>query len=86
MEQPASRTPFQQAGLAIEKLDEFEQLRSALTEFRFGRRGTVSTAIAAQGVPIRDFDRVRREKLLERRTRSSRSAEERRSSCMTRSR
>jgi hypothetical protein len=66
MEQPASRTPFQQAGLAIEKLDEFEQLRSALTRvFASGAEERFLRLLQRKGVPIRDFDRVRREKLLE---------------------
>jgi hypothetical protein len=66
MEQPISRTPFQQAGLAIEKLAEFDQLRSAVARVfapeaveRFLR------LLQRKGVPIRDFERVRREKLLE---------------------
>jgi hypothetical protein len=66
MEQSISRTPFQQAGLPIERLEEFGQLRSAMT------RTFASTAVERflrllqrKGVPIRDFDRVLREKLLE---------------------
>jgi hypothetical protein len=66
MEQPTSRTPFQQAGLAIEKLAEFEQLQSVVIRVfapeaveRFLR------LLQRKGVPIRDFERVRREKLLE---------------------
>ena len=66
MEQPVSRTPFQQPGLAIEKLDEFEQLRSALTRvFASGSEERFLRLLQRKGVPIRDFDRVRREKLLE---------------------
>jgi hypothetical protein len=66
MEQSVPRTPFQQAGLAIEKLEVFEQLHSAMT------RIFASTAVERylrllqrKGVPIRDFDRVLGEKLLE---------------------
>jgi hypothetical protein len=66
MQQPESRTPFQQAGLPIEKVEEFSQLRSAMV------RIFASTAVERflrllqrKGVPIRDFDRVLREKLLE---------------------
>jgi CHAD domain-containing protein len=66
MEQPASRTPFQQAGLAIERLDEFEQLRSTLNRvFASGAEEGFLRLLQRKGVPIRDFDRVRREKLLE---------------------
>jgi hypothetical protein len=66
MEQSVSRVPFQQAGLAIEKLDEFEQLRSALTRiFAPGAVEGFLRLLQRKGVPIRDFDRVRGEKLLE---------------------
>ncbi len=66
MEQSVSRVPFQQAGLAIEKLDEFDQLRSALTRvFAPGDVEHFLRLLQRKGVPIRDFDRIRREKLLE---------------------
>ncbi len=66
MEQPISRTPFQQAGLAIEKLAEFEQLRSAVTRvFAPGTEERFLRLLQRKGVPIRDFERVRREQLLE---------------------
>jgi hypothetical protein len=66
MEQPISRTPFQRAGLAIEKVAEFEQLRSAVIRvFAPGTEERFLRLLRRKGVPIRDFDRVRREKLLE---------------------
>ncbi|MGB8888244.1 MAG: hypothetical protein WCC87_16055 [Candidatus Korobacteraceae bacterium] len=66
MEQPVSRVPFQQAGLAIEKLDEFERLRSALTRvFAAAAVEGFLRLLQRKGVPIRDFDRVHRGKLLE---------------------
>ena len=66
MEQPTTRTPFQQAGIRIEKLDEFEQLRSALARI-FAPAGVVGflKLLQRKNVPIRDFPRVLREKLLE---------------------
>ncbi len=66
IEQPTTRTPFQQAGIRIEKLDEFEQLRSALTRI-FAPAGVVGflKLLQRKNVPIRDFPRVLREKLLE---------------------
>ena len=66
MEQPTARTPFQQAGIRIEKLDEFEQLRSALARI-FAPAGVVSffKLLQRKNVPVRDFPRVLREKLLE---------------------
>jgi hypothetical protein len=67
MEQPASRAPFQQAGLAIEKLDEFERLRSALSRvFAAGGVEGFLKLLQRKRVPIRDFHRVLRERLLER--------------------
>ena len=61
------RTPFRQAALPIEKLEEFEQLRAAIA------RVFVSTAVERflrllqrRGLSIRDFQRVLGEKLLER--------------------
>ena len=65
--QLASRIPFQQAALRIEKLDEFEQLRSALARiFAVGAVEDFLRLLRRKGVPIRDFDRVLCEKLLER--------------------
>ena len=67
MEQSDPRIPFQQAALRIEKLDEFEQLRSALARiFAVGAVEDFLRLLRRKGVPIRDFDRVLREKLLER--------------------
>jgi hypothetical protein len=66
MEQSVGRTPFQQAGIRIEKLDEFEQLRSALARV-FAPAGieTFLRLLERKSVPIRDFPRVLRERLLE---------------------
>src|ERR1035438_10752642 len=67
MEQPEPRIPFQQAALRIEKLDEFEQFRSALARiFAAGAVEDFLRLLQRKGVPIRDFDRVLHEKLLER--------------------
>ena len=66
MEQSDPRIPFQQAALRVEKLDEFEQLRSALARiFAAGAVEEFLRLLQRKGVPIRDFDRVLREKLLE---------------------
>ena len=64
--QSEPRPAFQQAGLKVEKLEEFEQLRSALKRV-FGSQKVESflRLLQRQGVPIRDFDRVLRERLLE---------------------
>jgi hypothetical protein len=66
MGQSVERPTFQQAGIRIEKLEEFEQLRSAITRafapatvVRFFR------LLQRKRVPVRDFHRVVREKLLE---------------------
>jgi cyclophilin family peptidyl-prolyl cis-trans isomerase len=64
--QPEHRPAFQQAGLKVEKLEEFEQLQSALT--RVFSSQTVEgflRLLQRKGVPIRDFERVVREGLLE---------------------
>jgi hypothetical protein len=67
MEQSGSRIPFQQAALRIEKLDEFEQLRSALVRvFAPAAVEGFLRSLQRKGVPVRDFNRVLREKLLER--------------------
>ncbi len=64
--QSDSRPVFQQAGLRIEKLEEFEQLQSALRRV-FGRQNVESflRLLRRKGVPIRDFDRVLQERLLD---------------------
>jgi len=50
----------------VERLDEFEQLRSAMARvFAPGAVETFLRLLRRKGVPIRDFDRVLREKLLE---------------------
>ena len=65
--QSESRIPFQQAALRIEKLDEFGQFRSGLARiFAAGAVEDFLRLLQRNGVPIRDFDRVLREKLLER--------------------
>jgi hypothetical protein len=66
MQQSVERPTFQQAGIRIEKLDEYEQLHSALA--RVFARAVVEKflrLLQRKGVPIRDFRRVLREKLLE---------------------
>jgi len=66
MAQPASRAPFERAGIPIDKLEEFDQLRSALARvFAPGAVEGFLRLLQRKRVPIRDFDRVLREKLLE---------------------
>jgi hypothetical protein len=65
-QQPVARTPFQQAGLPVERQEEFGQLRSAMTRiFASPAVERFLRLLQRTGVPIRDFDRVLREKLLE---------------------
>ncbi len=66
MAQPESRIPFQQPVLPVEKLVEFEQLQSAMARV-FAAAGVdrFLRLLQRKDVPIRDFDRVLREKLLE---------------------
>jgi hypothetical protein len=67
MEQSDPRIPFQQAALRVEKLDEFEQFRSALVRvFAVDAVADFLRLLQRKRVPIRDFDRVLRGKLLER--------------------
>ncbi|HEY1730474.1 MAG TPA: hypothetical protein VGG15_01935 [Terriglobales bacterium] len=66
MDQSAGRMPFQQAGIRVEKLDEFEQLRSAMTRiFASADVEKFLRLLQRKNVPIRDFHRLLREKLLE---------------------
>ena len=66
MDQPVERTPFQQAGIRVEKLDEFEQLRSAIARvFASADVERFLRLLQRKNVPIRDFQRIMREKLLE---------------------
>ena len=64
--QSEPRAAFQQAGLKVEKLEEFEQLQSALK--RVFSAQTVESflrLLQRKGVPIRDFERVLLAGLLE---------------------
>ena len=66
MEHAGSRSPFEQAGIRIEKLDEFEQLRSAVERaFAPGAVEGLFRLLRHRGIPIRDFGRVLREKVFE---------------------
>ena len=67
MVEPLSRVPFEKAGIQVDKLEQFEQLRSAI-ERVFAPAGVEGflKLLRRTGVPIRDFDRILREKLLER--------------------
>jgi hypothetical protein len=66
MLQSEARVPFQRAGIPVDKLEEFGQLRSALARvFAPGAVEGFLRLLQRKGVPIRDFDRVLREKLLE---------------------
>ena len=66
MTQAATRVPFEQAGIRVEKLESFAQLQSALSRI-FGDRAVENflQLLQRKGVPIRDFDRVMNERLLE---------------------
>ncbi len=67
MQQPAMRAPFQRAEIPVDKAEEFEQLRSAFARaFAPGAVEAFLRLLRRKGVPIRDFDRVLREKLVER--------------------
>ena len=67
MEQSATRVPFQRAGIPVDKLEEFEQLHSAFARiFAPSAIEGFLRLLRRKGVPIRDFHRVLREKLLER--------------------
>jgi len=60
------RAPFQQAGIRVEKLDEFEQLQSAIARaFAPAEAAKYLRLLERKNVPIRDFHRVLRERLLE---------------------
>ena len=64
--QSEPRPAFQQAGLKVEKLEEFEQLQSALKRvFSSQRVESFLRLLQRKGVPIRDFERVLRQGLLE---------------------
>ena len=66
VEQSVGRVPFQQAGIRVEKLDEFEQLQSALVRvFAPQDVERYLRLLQRKNVSIRDFPRVLREKLLE---------------------
>ncbi len=64
--QTEPRPAFQQAGLKVEKLEEFEQLQSTLKRV-FGSQNVEGflRLLQRKGVPIRDFERVLRQGLLE---------------------
>ena len=64
--QSEPRPAFQQAGLKVEKLEEFEQLQSALKRV-FGPQNVEGflRLLQRKRVPIRDFERVLREGLLD---------------------
>jgi hypothetical protein len=66
MVEPGSRIPFQQPEIGVEKLEEFTRLQSALDRvFSAGDVEGFLRLLQRKGVPIRDFDRVLRERLLE---------------------
>ena len=66
MTQSETRIPFQQPTLSVEKLAEYAQLHSALERiFSTGGVEKFLRLLRSKGVPIRDFDRVLRESLLE---------------------
>jgi hypothetical protein len=61
-----SRVRFEQAGIGIEKREEYAQLQPALVRV-FSPKGIEGflRLLQRKGVPIRDFDRVLRKKVLE---------------------
>jgi len=64
--QSDSRPAFQQAGIGVEKLEEFEQLQSAIRRVFAGPNvATFLRLLERKRVPIRDFDRVMQERVLE---------------------
>ncbi len=64
--QSESRAAFQQAGISVEKLEEFAQLQSALQRLFDGQNvASFLRLLQRKGVPIRDFDRILNERLLE---------------------
>jgi len=66
MTQSETRIPFQQPTLSVEKPEEFAQLQLALQRiFATGAVERLLRLLQRKGIPIRDFDRVLREKLLE---------------------
>jgi hypothetical protein len=66
MTEPGTRVPFQQAGIGVEKQEEFQQLHAALERiFATDAVEKYLRLLRSKGIPIRDFDRVLREKLLE---------------------
>jgi len=61
-----SRVRFEQAGIGIEKREEYAQLQPALERvFSPKEIEGFLRLLQRKGVPIRDFDRVLRKKLLE---------------------
>jgi hypothetical protein len=64
--QSESRPAFQQAAISVEKLEEFAQLQSALRRV-FDRQNVESflRLLQRKGVPIRDFDRILNQRLIE---------------------
>jgi hypothetical protein len=67
MTQSETRIPFQQPVLGVEKREEFAHLQSAMERiFAAGSVEKFLRLLRSKGVPIRDFDRVLRETLLER--------------------
>jgi len=66
MTQSETRVPFQQPALSVEKLEEFAQLQSAMDRiFAAASVERFLRLLRQKGIPIRDFDRVLSEKLLE---------------------
>jgi len=66
MTQTVEPRTFQQAGLRIEKPEEYEQLHSALNRiFAPAAVERFLRLLQRKGVPIRDFHRLLRERLLE---------------------
>jgi hypothetical protein len=65
-QQSVERVPFQQGGIPIEEQLEFQQLGSTLERvFAADAVESFLRLLQRKGVPIRDFDRVLRERLLE---------------------
>jgi hypothetical protein len=66
MAQSTTRVSFEQAGIRVEKVEAFEQLRPAFARiFSSQEVEKFFQLLQRKGVPIRDFDRVLNGRLLE---------------------
>ncbi len=65
--QVMSDVAFEQAGIKVEKTEEFDQLRGALERaFRGGQVGKFLKALESRRIPVRNFEAVLEKRVLER--------------------